>query len=71
MSFADEPKGWSRLHAMAQNAPDSRSLALIIDEMNRLLDGHQEMADWRFEPYPNMDDPALLVDIQATRQAAE
>jgi hypothetical protein len=56
MSFADEPKGWSGLQTMAQNAVDSHSLALIIDEMNRLLDRHQKIFDVEnFAPPPTTD----------------
>ncbi len=45
MSPRHEPEGWHRLQAMAQSATDAQSLALIIDEMNRILDRHQEMVD--------------------------
>ena len=45
MNLPDEPTGWSRLQAMAQQAPDADTLARIIDEMNRLLDKHEQMAE--------------------------
>jgi hypothetical protein len=41
----DEPRGWRRLQAMAQRATDPQSLAAIIDEMNRILDQHERMAE--------------------------
>ena len=41
MNLANEPEGWSQLQALAQKASDSQSLALIIDEMNRLLDKYK------------------------------
>ena len=45
MNLPDEPTGWRRLQAMAQQAPDADTLARIIDEMNRLLDQHEQMAE--------------------------
>jgi hypothetical protein len=44
MNLPDEPKGWRSLQAMAQEARDSHSLALIINEMNRLLSQHERAA---------------------------
>ncbi|MCU1302521.1 MAG: hypothetical protein JWQ87_2805 [Candidatus Sulfotelmatobacter sp.] len=40
----DEPKGWQQLQQMAQKEQDPQKLASIIDQMNRLLDGHERMA---------------------------
>jgi hypothetical protein len=42
MTLLDEPAGWHRLHAMAQNAPDAQSLARIVAEMNRILVEYQK-----------------------------
>ena len=43
----DEPKGWKQLQARAQKERDPQKLALIIDELNRLLDEHERMAATR------------------------
>ncbi len=43
----DEPKGWRRLQRKAQRESDPQKLALIIDDMNRLLDEHERMAAGR------------------------
>lgn len=43
MKLPDEPRGWSRLQALAQQAPDAQTLAQVIDEMNRLLDKHEQL----------------------------
>jgi hypothetical protein len=40
-----EPAGWKRLKAAAENAPDAHSLALIIEEMNRILYQHEKIAE--------------------------
>jgi hypothetical protein len=40
----DEPKGWKRLQRKAQRERDPQKLALIIDQLNRLLDEHERMA---------------------------
>jgi hypothetical protein len=42
MNLPDEPEGWHRLQELAQNAPDTHSLARIIAEMNRILDRHEK-----------------------------
>jgi hypothetical protein len=46
----DEPKGWRQLQAMAQRATDPRSLAAIINEMNRILDQHERMGELAQQP---------------------
>jgi 23S rRNA maturation mini-RNase III len=43
----DEPVGWRRLHEKAQQATNPKRLALIIDQMNRLLDEHEKMVERR------------------------
>ena len=40
----DEPKGWKRLQRKAQRERDPQKLALIIDQLNRLLDEHERLA---------------------------
>lgn len=40
MTLPDAPEGWESLQSLAQEAPDTKSLTLIIAEMNRLLDEH-------------------------------
>jgi hypothetical protein len=40
----DEPKGWKRLQGEAQRERDPQKLALIIDQLNRLLDQHERLA---------------------------
>lgn len=43
----DEPKGWSYLQAMAQSERNPKRLMEIIDQMNRLLDEHENRAKRR------------------------
>ena len=42
--LCDEPRGWKRLQRKAQRESDPEKLALIIDQLNRLLDEHECMA---------------------------
>ena len=44
MPLSDEPKGWRRLQAKALQERTPEKLALIIDQMNELLDEHERMA---------------------------
>ncbi len=63
----DEPKGWHRLREMAERASDSTNLARIIDEMNRLLDEHQQVAQAK-SPYGSdsrKHSPAIGLEVQA------
>lgn len=43
MNLPDEPRDWQRLQKMAQEAPDSATLTLIIAEMNRVLYEHEQL----------------------------
>jgi hypothetical protein len=49
----DEPKGWQSLQAMAQRERNPQRLTEIIDQMNRLLDEHERMAESRGAPIPH------------------
>jgi hypothetical protein len=46
----DEPKGWKRLQRKAQRERDPEKLALILDQLNRLLDEHERLAAKRDAP---------------------
>jgi hypothetical protein len=41
--FPDEPKDWQRLQQMAQEAPDSATLTLVIAEMSRVLNEYERL----------------------------
>ena len=62
----DEPEGWHRLKGAAQEAPDARSLALIINEMNRMLDHHQRKAEdeRQYEPVSEIRHLSLALEVQ-------
>ena len=45
----DEQKGWKELQAKAQKERDPQKLALILDQLNRLLDEHERMAATRIK----------------------
>jgi hypothetical protein len=61
----DEPHGWRQLHAMAQQEKDPQRLALIIDQMNSLLEQHQEIFE-NENPSTRAWDPdnPLKLDVQ-------
>jgi hypothetical protein len=65
MKLPDEPKGWHRLRAMAKHAPDTDSLALIIEQLNRLLDEHERK---RQTPHHFLDErmgtPGIALEVQ-------
>jgi hypothetical protein len=65
MKLPDEPKGWRRLRAMAQRAPDTHSLALIIEQLNRLLDEHEKkMKNQSYVRNSQLGTPALSLEVQ-------
>jgi hypothetical protein len=37
------PRGWKKLHDLAQNESDPKKLATLIDRLNSLLDDHEKM----------------------------
>jgi hypothetical protein len=37
------PRGWKKLHDLAQNESDPRKLATLIERLNSLLDDHEKM----------------------------
>jgi hypothetical protein len=68
----DEPQGWRQLHATAQKERDPQRLALLIDELNSLLERHEKMqeeklaADENSSASVSMDsDKFLNLDIKA------
>jgi hypothetical protein len=66
MKLPDEPEGWRRLRAMAKRAADTRSLTLIIEQLNRLLDEHEKKT--RDRPTHILDErrrtPATTLEVQ-------
>jgi len=66
MKLPDEPEGWHRLRAMAKRAPDTHTLALIIEQLNRLLDEHERKTAIR--PHDALDEPirtpAITLEVQ-------
>ena len=40
----DEPKGWRALQNKARREKDPGKLAVLIDQLNRLVDKHEELA---------------------------
>ena len=66
MTLPDEPAGWRSLHAMAQCAPNTQSLARIVAEMNRIPEEYQKAAG--SEPQQRrqsrMSSPAVRVEVQ-------
>jgi|GEM_PF-4976548 len=74
MHLPDEPKGWQRLQAMAQNAPDTESLVRIIDEMYSLLDRHerdhwQTISEIETEPASAARKPAMAIEVQMSQSS--
>lgn len=69
MNLREEPEGWHRLKEAAQRATDAHTLALIIDEMNRLLDKHQRMAENEQHCLPDsrMSHPAIRLEVQTSQ----
>jgi len=66
MKLPDEPEGWHRLRAMAKRAPDTHTLALIIEQLNRLLDEHERKR--QTDPHHFLDErtgsPAIALEVQ-------
>jgi len=53
----DEPKDWRRLQRKAQRERDPRRLAVIIDQLNHLLDEHERIAAERDAQRAKLTDP--------------
>jgi|HubBroStandDraft_6_1064221.scaffolds.fasta_scaffold103525_1 hypothetical protein len=68
MKLPDEPEGWHRLRALAKRAPDTHSLALIIEQLNRLLDEHERKTET--DPHHTLDErmgtPAIALEVQGS-----
>lgn len=66
MKLPDEPEGWRRLRAKAKRAPDTHSLTLIIEQLNRLLDEHERKRE--ADPCHFLDErvgaPAIALEVQ-------
>jgi hypothetical protein len=66
MKLPDEPEGWHRLRAMAKRAPDTNTLALIIEQLNRLLDEHERKR--QTDPHHFLDErmgtPGIALEVQ-------
>lgn len=66
MKLPDEPKGWQHLRALAKRAPDTNSLALILEQLNRLLDEHERKRET--DPHDFLDErmetPAIALEVQ-------
>ena len=65
MKLPDEPEGWHRLRALAKRAPDTHSLTLIIEQLNRLLDEHERKR--RTDPHhfdERIGTPAITLEVQ-------
>ena len=43
MKQSSAPPGWKKLHALAQKESDPKTLAILIERLNSLLDDHEEM----------------------------
>jgi hypothetical protein len=50
--LSDEPKGWRCLQEMAQRERDPQRLAVILDQLNHLLDEHERTAATRDSEEP-------------------
>ena len=66
MKLPDEPEGWHRLRAMAKCAPDTHTLALIIEQLNRLLDEHERKRETNPHDFldERMETPAIASEVQ-------
>jgi hypothetical protein len=69
MNLPDEPKEWRCLQEMAQQAPDTHSLTLVIAEMNRILDDHQNIdcGKKRGQAAGKMCAPGIRLEVQLSQ----
>jgi hypothetical protein len=43
MKQSSAPRGWKKLHDLAQNESDPKKLATLIERLNSVLDHHEKM----------------------------